>query len=166
MTVLRRIGDAISAICALTAALALTGIVIVNGANVTSRYFFGSSFPWAEELMIFLMVLTVFAGAATPTWRNAHIRIDLLVERLTPRMQLIAAIVVSIVTVVIVAILAAVTFRIVSMLYAFDQRSLALDVPLWIPQGFVAVGLALIVILTGLKTITAIQRPPAYDGRE
>jgi TRAP-type C4-dicarboxylate transport system permease small subunit len=160
----RRIGEATSTICSLIAALALTSIVLVNGVNVVSRYFFGSAFAWAEELMIFLMVLTVFAGAATATWRGAHIRIDLLTERLGPRLRVAAAAAVSLAGILVLATLAVVSFRIVSMLYAFDQRSLALDVPLWIPQGFVAVGLVLMIVMTVLKIIVAFQQRSALDG--
>jgi len=163
MRTIQRLGDAVSAVCSLIAAIALTGIVIVNGANVASRYFFGSAFAWAEELMIFLMVLTVFAGAATATWRGAHIRIELLVDRLGPRSRLAAAVVVALCTVVVLTVLAIVNFRIVSMLYAFDQRSLALDLPLFIPQGFVAVGLVLIVGLTVLRFVCALRHGSALD---
>ena len=31
--------------------------------------------------MLFLMILSVFAGAIAVTWRNLHIRIDTFVER-------------------------------------------------------------------------------------
>src|SRR5262249_45555533 len=88
---LYRIGDAISQVCAIVAAAALCVIVVINGANVVNRYVFGHAFSWAEELMIFLMILIVFAGAATVTWRNAHIRIELVTEFLPPAARKIAA---------------------------------------------------------------------------
>ena len=34
--------------------------------------------------MLFLMILGVFSGAIAVTWRNLHIRIDTLVDRLPP----------------------------------------------------------------------------------
>jgi C4-dicarboxylate transporter DctQ subunit len=155
---IHRVGEAISAVCGVIAAAALTGIVVINAANVASRYFFGSAFAWAEELMIFLMMLTVFAGAATATWRSAHIRIELLVDTLPSRLRFAAGVVIVVCIVLVLMVLAAVNFRIVSMLYAFDQRSLALGIPLFIPQGFVAVGLALIVGLTVLKFMLSLRR--------
>src|SRR5262249_58193210 len=76
---------------AVIAATALCVIVVINGANVVNRYVFGHAFAWAEELMIFLMILIVFAGAATVTWRNAHIKIELITEFLPPAARKIAA---------------------------------------------------------------------------
>jgi TRAP-type C4-dicarboxylate transport system permease small subunit len=157
---LHRIGDAIAQVCAIVAAAALSIIVIINGMNVVNRYVFGRAFAWAEEMMIFLMILIVFAGAVTVTWRNAHIRIDLLVEHLPPAARRIAAGVVGVSALVVLAVLDQVSFRIVSMLYAFDQRSLALEVPLWIPQGFVSVGLLLIALMLVLRALC----PPRADA--
>src|SRR5215510_3308793 len=105
-----RIGDAIANVCAVIAATALCIIVVVNGANVVNRYVFGRAFSWAEELMIFLMILIVFAGAATVTWRNAHIRIELVTEFLPPAARKIAAGVVGVASVVVLAVLDNVSF--------------------------------------------------------
>jgi TRAP-type C4-dicarboxylate transport system permease small subunit len=150
---LYRIGDAIAQVCAVIAAAALCVIVVINGANVVNRYVFGHAFSWAEELMIFLMILIVFAGAATVTWRNAHIRIELVTEFLPPAVRKIAAGVVGVAALIVLVVLDQVSFRIVSMLYAFDQRSLALEVPLWIPQGFVSVGLLLMAVMLVLRAL-------------
>ena len=78
--------DGIAHACLVIAALSLLCIVAINGANVVARYFFGSPFSWAEELMLFLMILGVFTGAVAVTWRNLHIRIDTLaiIHRRTP----------------------------------------------------------------------------------
>ena len=66
--------------CLAIAAGALLCIVAINGANVVARYLFGTPFSWAEELMLFLMILSVFSGAIAITWRNLHIRIDTFVD--------------------------------------------------------------------------------------
>jgi len=160
LALLHRIGDVIANLCAVIAATALCVIVVINGANVVNRYVFGHAFAWAEELMIFLMILIVFAGAATVTWRNAHIKIELITESLPPAARKIAAGVVGVASVVVLAVLDNVSFRIVSMLYAFDQRSLALEAPLWIPQGFVSVGLLLIAVMLVLRAVCG-PRPAA-----
>src|SRR2546428_9864277 len=76
-----RLGDAIANICVALAALALIAIVAINGVNVVARYFFGSPFSWAEELMLFLMIFGVFARGIAVTWRNQHIRIETIIER-------------------------------------------------------------------------------------
>src|SRR5262245_14279147 len=79
-----RLGDALTRLCLAIAAASLVCIVAINGANVIGRYFFGRPFSWAEELMLFLMILGVFSGAIAITWRNMHIRIDIVIERTSP----------------------------------------------------------------------------------
>ncbi|MBL8586276.1 MAG: TRAP transporter small permease [Bradyrhizobiaceae bacterium] len=153
-----RIGDAVSRICLTIAAVALLGIVVINGANVIGRYVFGSPFSWAEELMLFLMVLVVFAGAPAVAWRNMHIRIDAIIDRASPIVRRAIVAIASLISVVILLIVAFAGSYIVTMLYAFDQRSDALHLPVWIPQSFLTGGLALTAILIVAAEITSRSR--------
>lgn len=154
---LRRLGDRIAHLCIVVAALALLAIVVINGANVIGRYFLGSPISWAEELMLFLMVLIVFAGAATVTWRGAHIRIEIFVDWLPPAWQRVAAFATGLLAVSVLAVISIVSFEIVSTLYAFDQRSDALELPIWIPQSFVTIGSALMAVMIILRFGCALQ---------
>jgi TRAP-type C4-dicarboxylate transport system permease small subunit len=56
------------------------------------------------------------------------------------------------------------SYRIVSLLYSFDQRSDALELPSWIPQSFVTVGLGLMAVVIAIKLLMALfgydDRPP------
>jgi len=138
-----RLGDAAAAACMALAAIALGIIVAVNGANVIGRYFFNRPIAWAEELMLFLMIFIVFAGSAAVTWRQIHIRIDVVVTRLREPVSRWTRLLVAAVSVLVMATIAWAGFSVVSLLYAFDQRSDALEFPMWIPQSFVAAGMAL-----------------------
>ncbi len=149
-----RVGDAIANICLTVAAVALLCIVVINGFNVVGRYAFGSPFSWAEELMLFLMILIVYAGAVAVAWRNMHIRIDTFVMRMPPALRRIAIIVAPIVTIAVLVIVSVTGFRIVAMLQAFDQRSDALHLPVWIPQAFVTGGLGLMALLVAASFLT------------
>jgi TRAP-type transport system small permease protein len=68
--------------CSLLAVMA--GLV---GAQVFARYLAGNALPWSEELARHLMIWMLFLGAALALRRGAHLGIDALVERTTPRMQ-------------------------------------------------------------------------------
>ena len=138
-----RLGEFIAVACMALAAVALGVIVALNGVNVVGRYFFNRPIPWAEELMLFLMVFIVFAGTATVTWRQLHIRIDVVASRLPAAARQWTHVLVTATSVLVLATIAWAGFTTVSMLYAFDQRSDALNVPMWIPQSFVAGGMAL-----------------------
>jgi TRAP-type C4-dicarboxylate transport system permease small subunit len=156
--VIDRLCDGLSHACLVIAALALLGIVAINGANVVARYFFGAAFSWAEELMLFLMILGVFSGAVAVTWRNLHIRIDTLVERLPPSIGRVVTVLASIASIVIMSIVVFASVQLVSLLQEMDQRSDALQAPSWIPQSFVPVGLGLMALMVVARLLTSMRR--------
>jgi C4-dicarboxylate transporter DctQ subunit len=153
-----RLCDGVAHACLVIAALALLCIVAINGVNVVARYFFGSPFSWAEELMLFLMILGVFSGAVAVTWRNLHIRIDTLVERLPPAIRRATMALASIASIVVIAIVMVASFRLVSLLQEMDQRSDALHAPSWLPQSFVTIGLGLMALMMAAKLVTSLRR--------
>lgn len=155
----RRLGDAVSWLSMRIAGLGLVAIVAINGVNVTGRYFFSQPISWAEEAMLYLMVLVVFSALASVTWRNAHIRIDLLLERLPPALRRICSTMAALIAIAVCLVVARESFAVVGMLYGFDQRSEAMEFPVWIPQSCVGVGLALTAVLTALRLVVPGDTP-------
>lgn len=153
-----RLGDAVCRICLIVAALALLAIVTINVANVIGRYVFGSPFTWAEELMLFLMILMVFTAAPVAAWRGHHIRIEAFIDfaPIAARRWLIA--IMAVISTLVLTIVAAAGYRIVAMLYLFDQRSDALHIPMWIPQAFLAGGLALMAVMFAAAVLSGRTR--------
>jgi TRAP-type C4-dicarboxylate transport system permease small subunit len=150
--------DGIAHACLVIAALSLLCIVAINGVNVVARYFFGSPFSWAEELMLFLMILGVFTGAVAVTWRNLHIRIDTIVDRLPTSLRRAVSVIASIASIVVIATVMVASFHLVALLQSMDQRSDALNAPSWIPQSFVTIGLGLMAFMMAAKLMTSFER--------
>ena len=150
--------DGISHACLVIAALSLLGIVVINGANVVLRYFFGSPFSWAEELMLFLMILGVFTGAVAVTWRNLHIRIDTIVDRLPPAWRRAVSVVATLTSIGILAVVVVASSRLVALLQEMDQRSDALNAPSWIPQSFLTIGLTLVALMMAARLVLSFRR--------
>jgi C4-dicarboxylate transporter DctQ subunit len=144
---LQGLGDGTASLGLWLAAAALLVIVTINALNIVLRYFFFDALSWAEEAMNYLMVFCVYAGAVSVAWQQAHIRIDVVLN-FTPLPYRRAANAVS--TLILVAILVPVTvasYDVVRQLFQFDQRSDAMHLPMWIPQGIVPVALLLIVVM-------------------
>src|SRR5262249_36809157 len=53
-------------------AAALLAIVALNAVNIVLRYFFRTPLSWAEEAMLYLMILGVYVGAVSVAWQQAH----------------------------------------------------------------------------------------------
>ncbi len=154
-------GEALTQFCLALGGGALLCIVLINGANVTARYLFGSPFSWAEELMLFLMILSVFAGAIAMTWRNAQIRIDTFVDMLSPTMQRVVRLLGALISIAVILVIVYASARIVMVLHKIDQRSDALELPSWIPQSFLTLGLSVIALLIAVRAVLALVWPPA-----
>lgn len=153
LSVLQSVGDGISYACLVFAAVTLFVIVGICGANVACRHFAGFAFSWGEEAMLFLMVLMIFAGAIAAAWQGGHMHLDMLVRRLPPVWQKSAIIVGALISVVLLLTLSSASLQVVSTLYGFDQRSVALNLPMWIPQGGVIVGFVMMAVMIVLRLI-------------
>jgi TRAP-type C4-dicarboxylate transport system permease small subunit len=150
-----RAGDHVTQVCVTLAALSLISIVAINGVNVVARYVFGSPFSWAEELMLFLMIFGVFTGGVAVTWRNQHIRIDTIIDRIPEPFAGAARVLAGIASIVVLLTIMVASFNLVVLLESFDQRSDALHAPVWIPQSFVTVGLALMAVAIAVRLVMA-----------
>jgi len=159
LALIDRLGNGLSRLCLSIAAAALLCIVAINGANIVARYIFISPFSWAEEIMLFLMILAVFSGAVAITWRNLHIRIDTFVDLAAPGLRRALMAIGSAIAIAAIAVIVHASANIVSILHTLDQRSDALEVPSWIPQSFLTVGLAIVALLMAVRTVLAFVRP-------
>lgn len=62
--------------------LMLSAMTLVIGANITSRYVTGNSFPWADELARYLMIWLTFTGAGLILRHGGHVAITRLQDAL------------------------------------------------------------------------------------
>jgi TRAP-type C4-dicarboxylate transport system permease small subunit len=132
-------------------AAALLAIVVLNAINIVLRYFFRTPLSWAEEAMLFLMILGVYVGAVSVAWQQAHIRIDAVIDFAPPARRKLLQVVSSLVLAAVLVPVVFASFRVVTLLFDFDQRSDALHLPMWIAQGVVPISLSLIVVMSLLR---------------
>jgi TRAP-type C4-dicarboxylate transport system permease small subunit len=165
-TLFNRLGEGLTQLCLAVAAVSLLGIVAINGANVVARYLFRSPFSWAEEMMLFLMILAVSAASIAVTWRNLHIRIDTFVERAPPLVRHIAFVVGTLVSVAAILTVVFSSLQVVVLLYELDQRSDALRAPSWMPQSFIPIALGMIALLMGIKLVTTLIETRRAGSRD
>lgn len=145
-----RFMNVVSQLCLYVSGLALTIIVIINAVNVFSRYVLFWALSWAEEVMVFLMIIGVFIGSITATWERIHIRIDAFVQMTKGVPRVIAEWLAVAITALVLMPLGWYSQFVVTKLYEFDQRSDALHLPVWIPQATIPFALYGIPIVMAL----------------
>lgn len=121
----------------------MAAAVLLNFANVVGRYAFGQAIVGADEVLVYAMIATIFLGCAVVTWRDGHLKMDVLIARAPPRLQAGAARLCWLTLAAVAATVAWSSAEVVAEMQAFGQRSLAANVPMSVPHGAVAAGMAL-----------------------
>jgi TRAP-type C4-dicarboxylate transport system permease small subunit len=85
-------------------ALALVAATAAVVHGVLSRYLFGNPTVWQTEVSIYLLIFVTFVGAAYGLKNQAHVGVDLLVERLPDRSRLVIRVVTAALALVVVAV--------------------------------------------------------------
>jgi C4-dicarboxylate transporter, DctQ subunit len=153
VNILLRSANALMAVLRVAAGTMLIASVAINFANIIGRYFLSVSLSWAEEAMLFLMIGSVFLGAAPVGWLGRHIRMDVVVSLLPPRARQAFELFADLVTIATCVTLAIFAWPVMTMLAELDQRSESANVPLVIPQAVVPLGLLLMALLIAVRLI-------------
>jgi TRAP-type C4-dicarboxylate transport system permease small subunit len=159
--VIDRIVQGVGLLLAVTrtaSALFLIASVGINFVNIVGRYFFSVSIPWAEEIMLFLMVGCVFTGCCAVAWEGRQIRMDVVVALLPAKLREAINILSELVMIAAAAAVTVFAWPVVTQLAAFDQRSQAANFPLYIPQAMVPIGYSLMGLLVAIRLLTRPQR--------
>jgi len=135
------------------AGILLISSVAINFVNIIGRYFFSVSIPWAEEIMLFLMVGCVFTGCCAVAWDGRQIKMDVVIAMLPPKLHGIFDVLSELVLIAAAGAVTAFAWPVISQLAAFDERSQAADFPLVIPQAMVPIGYALMALLVALRLV-------------
>jgi TRAP-type C4-dicarboxylate transport system permease small subunit len=142
------------------AGIFLISSVAINFANIIGRYFFSVSIPWAEEIMLFLMVGCVFTGCCAVTWEGRQIRMDVIIAMMPAKVHDLFHLLSDLVLIAAAAAVTAFAWPVITQLAAFDERSQAADFPLVIPQAMVPIGYTLMALLVAVRLLTR-RRPGA-----
>ena len=130
---------------ALAAALVIA--VILNFASVVGRYVFGVAVVGSDEVQIFLMVWIAFLGAAVVTWREQHLRMDVLVWFFPNPVQKAVRAGEAIALFVLACVVVWQSAGFVRQMMAVDRRSDAAGMPMAVPHAAVTVGFLLIALI-------------------
>jgi TRAP-type C4-dicarboxylate transport system permease small subunit len=143
--------------------ICLLASVAINFVNIIGRYFFSVSIPWAEEIMLFLMVGCVFTGCCAVAWEGRQIRMDVVVSMLPEKVRDFLALLAELAMIATAAAVTVFAWPVISQLAAFDERSQAANFPLVIPQAMIPIGYSLMAILVAVRLL---HRPSRASGAD
>ena len=158
-----RIARAIELILACAFILA----VLLNFTNVVGRYLFGMSLLGSDEVQVFIMVGATFLGAAVVTRRDQHLRMDVLLQFMPAPLRFALRVAEQLLLIAIAAFVISQSYFYATQMLRIGRTSDMAGVPMWIPHGTVALGFALILIVTAWRLIGIVRRSPktASEGQ-
>ncbi|MBM4176059.1 MAG: TRAP transporter small permease [Ignavibacteria bacterium] len=137
--------------------IAISVMTLVVFLDFTLREFFDSGFIWAKELAAFLMIWVGFVGASYATKENKHLVVG-IPEKIFPKKVLpYVSLFVNAVVLAVTLFIAYLGFIYVAETKEFAERSLVLNIPLWIVQVIIPISLVIIAVRFSWITIQIFQ---------
>ncbi|WP_456391447.1 TRAP transporter small permease [Nitratifractor sp.] len=141
------------------AAIGIAGGVALAFYNVVARYVFGSSLTWAGELTVYLFLWSAFFGAAYCFKRDAHISITILLEKVPPKVAKGLMLLSHAITFVFLAAVSWYGYKYLQLVIELDERSIDLDIPMWIPYLAIPVAFAFAAYRVAEKWVELVRTP-------
>ena len=152
--------DAISASAGFVAAIALAVMTVIVGYEVVSRSMFNAPTTWVTEISTYIFVGIVFLGFAEAQRANAHIKVDLLVDRLSKQTRHFLELIGLWLGLLLIVASAWHMARFTFQEYVHDSRDWGLlGTPQWMPQLPITIGYML--FAAALLRDIFYLRPPA-----
>ena len=120
--------------------------IIINFANIVGRYVFLEPLPWAEEVLSFLVIWGVCLGASAVTYDRAHLCMDLFVSSFPPALRRVVDWLTLVAMIAFSGFAAVQASKIVSVMEANGQVSIAAGIPMTVPYSAFIVGFGLIAV--------------------
>lgn len=118
----------------------------INVVNVVGRYVFSVPVFWAEEIMVFIVIWTVFLAAGSVTYRGAHLNMDLLYSNLPKPFKLAVDIAITVTLIVCTLFVAFESSGIVAMHFRNHALTAGTDIPLVVPTSALLFGFSFIAL--------------------
>lgn len=128
----------------------LIGIAI-NFGNVIGRYVFLEPIIWAEEIMIYIMVWTVFIGAILVSFEGQHLKMDFFSVMLPSPYKEIINFIATVSVLAVCAYIIPNNWIVVELMWNNDQRSVVAEVPMVIPHFALLFGFVMIFVAVAIR---------------
>lgn len=148
---------------ALAAALLLAG-VLINFANVIGRYVFLAAIYWAEEAMIYLTIWAIFLAAIAIAYDGTALTMDFFSTRMPPVLRRLVNASIAAITALVSLFMAWQSIQIARVLVRNGQNSIALEIPMVVPQAALMFGFAMIAAAVIVRFALGLDRRPPPEG--
>lgn len=116
------------------------------------RYFKLGAIPWSEELARYLMVWIAYIGASLGIKRNAHLGVEIVVNKLPEKLKIVSQYIRVAIILIFNLLIIIFSYRIMKHQINMGQISPALAIPIWMAYLAIPVG-ALLMFIRSIQII-------------
>lgn len=131
----------------------LLAALVLSLISAVGRYAAGYSIHGAGEIQAFALVWITLLGAAIAVWKGEHLRMDLFVRQLPPRLARWVAHLDALVIAAVCGFFAWHSLRYTLAILRLGQRSDDGGIPMWWAHAALAAGLVLCSVLALLRPV-------------
>lgn len=142
--------------------LVFCAIVLLNFVGAAARYLGGRAFVGADELQVYTMVWLLFIGAALAAVRKAHLRMDLLVQRLGPDAAWWRQLGESALALAVCGLMTWVSGSFAAEIFAMGQKSDGAGIPMWLTHGAAVLGFLALALVALVDIARLLRRRPGH----
>lgn len=142
---------------AVASAILLTAIMVVTVLDVIGRYLLNSPLMGATELTELLLCAVIFLGLPAVCLDDAHIRVDILLKKVPPRLEPLRSFVVNLVSTGALCMIAWQLWKRGSELASYGQSTNTLHIPVAPLAWFAAIAVASSAAITLVNSFAAFQ---------
>ena len=137
----------ISELTGYLSAVALIAATLVTAHGVFVRYFLKQPTIWQVETTIYLLMFVAFVGAAYGLKHHAHVGVDLIIDKVPQKPQLVTRLITALAALAVVLVVMYTAYQNWHEAYLYDHRSAtAFRFPLWIAYAILPLGMLLVAL--------------------
>ena len=156
---LGKVFDRINLIMVVISAVFLLGLTFIVVADITLRYLFLRPLGWVKEISEYILVVLGFLVAAWILKDDGHVKMDLVLTKVSPRAQTVMNIITSGISTIVVFVI---TWFSVRVIVQFYQTKLVtpsvLEPPKWILIVPIFVGCLLLIVQFIRRTYAFVRK--------
>lgn len=137
--------------------LSIFSSLIVIFVNIVLRYLFAKGFVFSEEYARYSMVLLVYIGVSQAIKKNSMIRVD-IISSFMPEAKFSLDLIANIFSLIAAIILIWFGLKFTIWQYSTGQKSIAMELPMWIAFAIVPLGGSLMFMRYTVSIIGMIKK--------
>ena len=98
--------------------------------TVITRYFFGYSPDWSDELPRFIVIWITFIGMSYCVRKGEHVVIDVIITKFKGKLKKLLSLIILIICFVTLVYMTFVSYELTAKVFATNQKSVTLNIPM------------------------------------